>query len=119
MLLDELQKQLDMVEADSTPEQATETAIMVYLAAKAEQEKLKEIQDRAKLIISDVMAESGTDKLKSQAGTASVSSASKSVRYDAKALDALLVSSEDFRRILEPHRKETMRIGSLSIRAAK
>lgn len=118
-MIHELTRQLDAIEQDSTPNQATETAIMVYLAAKAEQDKLKEIQDRAKLIISDVMAEAGTDKLKSQAGTATVSSASKSVRYDAKALDALLASSDEFRKVLEPHRKETMRMGSLSIRAGK
>lgn len=118
-MIEELARQLDVIEQDSTPNQATETAIMVFLVAKAEQDKLKEIQDRAKLIISDVMAETGEDKIKTQAGTALVSSASKSVRYDVKALDALSASNDEIRRILEPHRKETMRMGSLSIRAGK
>jgi hypothetical protein len=119
-MIDELTRQMNIAEQESTiPNDAVETAIMVYLAAKAEQDRFKELQDRAKLIISDVMAELGMDKITTQAGVATVSSASKSVRYDTKALDALAASSDEIARILEPHRKETMRMGSLSIRAAK
>lgn len=118
-MIEELARQLDVIEQDSTPTEAVETAVMVFLVAKAEQDKLKQVQERAKLIISDVMAETGEDKIKTQAGIALVSSASKTVRYDTKALDALAASNDDLMRILEPHRKETMRMGSLSIRAAK
>jgi hypothetical protein len=118
-MIDELTRQLDAIEENSIPNDAVETATMVYLVAKAEQDRLREIQSRAKVIISDVMAELDMDKISSQAGVASVSSASISVRYDTKALDALAASSDEIRRILAPHRKVTMRMGGLSIRAAK
>jgi hypothetical protein len=39
-----------------------------------------------------------------------------SASYDVKALDALCKSSPDLAAILLPHRKETQRAGSLTIR---
>lgn len=110
----ELLKQLDA--PGETPEAAAETAIMVYLAAAAEIDRFKEIQKQAKSLMSDIMAETGQDKVRNGAGQAYVGKPSVSVRYNANAIDALCASHDDLAVILWPHRKEIKRAGTLTIR---
>ena len=110
----ELLKQLGA--PGETPDAAAETAIMVYLAAAAEIDRFKEIQKQAKALMSDIMAETGQDKVRNGAGQAYVGKPSVSVRYNAKAIDALCMSDDEMARKLVPHRKETERAGTLVIR---
>lgn len=99
-----------------TPQNAAETAIAVYQAAAGEIDKFKEIQKLARDLLGEIMVETGETKIRTQAGQAYVTKPSVSVRYDAKMLDALCASDEQIERLLTPHRKESQRNGTLTIR---
>lgn len=102
-----------------TPEAAVESAIMAYLAAKAQIDEYNRIADAAKKLIGDVMLETGATAYSTKAGKVSMTNASVSVSYDTKALDALIASSDEVRRMLEPHRKVSERAGTMRIVGAK
>lgn len=114
------QELLDRLSAphDNT-EEAVETAIMVYQAAKAEQDAYEAALKAAKTMIEEIMTETGRTSIMTPAGKAQVTAPSVSVSYDNKALDALCASSPDVAAILTPHRKVTERAGTLRITAAK
>lgn len=76
------------------------------------------VQDVARAKLSEVMLVTGRSDWKVPAGRAYVPAAGVSVSYDAKALDALCASSPEIASILVPHRRETMRAGSLTIKGA-
>lgn len=114
----ELEAQLNQAIAQP-PHRAVEDAITVYLMAKAQADAFGKVADEAKRLIGDVMVETGQPAYKTQAGNVSMTSPSVSVSYDAKALDALAASSDDFARLLAPHRKESQRAGTMRITAAK
>lgn len=95
------------------PDKAIDIAMTVYKDAG---KYLKAIQTRAKQIVTDIITETGQDRWKSEAGQVYISNPSVSVRYDAKALDALCASDDSLKRILWPHRKESERAGSLTIK---
>ena len=97
----------------NTPDKAIAIAIEVY---KDSGKYLKAVQSEAKKIVTDVIVETGQDKWKVETGQVYVSNPSKSVRYDTKALDALCASDERLKRILWPHRIESERAGSLTIK---
>lgn len=97
-------------------EAAAAAAVDVYKAAKTFAAAYDEPQTKAKALINDIMLETGNYTINTPAGKAMVTAPSVRVAYDAKALDALCASSPDIARILEPHRKETMIAGSLTIR---
>lgn len=121
-MIDELETQLEKAAVMQTllrTEPAVESAIMVYLAAKAEMDAYSRIADAAKKLIGDVMLETGATAYATQAGKVSMTSASMSVSYDTKALDALIASSDELRRILKPHRKVSERAGTMRIVGAK
>ena len=117
-MIAELETQLEQAQT-MTPEAAVESAIMVYLAAKAQIDEHNRIADAAKKLIGDVMLETGVTTYSTKAGKVSMTSASMSVSYDTKALDALLASSDEVRRMLEPHRKVSERAGTMRIVGAK
>lgn len=102
-----------------TPEQCVESAIAVYLAAKGEIDDFDNIADCAKKLISDVMTETAQTAYSTKAGKVAITAPSTSVSYDAKALDALAASSDELARLLQPHRKQTERAGTMRITAAK
>ena len=102
-----------------TPEASVETAIAVYLAASAEIDAYTAIKDAAKKLIGDVMTETAQTAYSTKAGKVAITAPSVSVTYDAKALDALAASSDDYARLLQPHRKQTERAGTMRITAAK
>ena len=96
-MIAELETQLEQAQT-MTPEAAVESAIMVYLAAKAQIDEYNRIADAAKKLIGDVMLETGVTTYSTKAGKVSMTSASMSVSYDTKALDALIASSSQRRR---------------------
>ena len=117
-MIDELETKLAEVQT-ILPDAAVESAIMVYLAAKAEMDAYSRIADSAKKLIGDVMLETGVTAYATKAGKVSMTSASVVTSYDTKALDALLASSDEVRRLLEPHRKLSERAGTMRIVGAK
>lgn len=95
--------------------------VAVAIEAKAEAAAAaapwEAVQAAARAKIGEVMAATGRTNWTTMAGRAYVPAAGVSVSYDAKALDALCASSPQIADILRPHRKETMRAGSLTIKA--
>lgn len=102
-----------------TPEQSVESAVTVYLLAKQRIDEYTAAADAAKKLISDVMAETAQTAYSTKAGKVSITAPSTSVSYDAKALDALTASSDEYARLLQPHRKVSERAGTMRIIAAK
>jgi transcriptional regulator with PAS, ATPase and Fis domain len=122
MQANELEAQLAQAAVMQTllhTEPAVESAIMVYLAAKAEMDAYNHIADSAKKLIGDVMLETGVTAYTTKAGKVSMASASTVTSYDTKALDALIASSDEVRRLLEHHRKISERAGTMRIVGAK
>ena len=101
------------------PAQSVESAIAVYLGAKAQMDAYSEVADAAKRLITDVMTETAQTAYTTKAGKVSITAPSVSVSYDAKALDALAASDDGIARLLQPHRKTTERAGTMRIVAAK
>ena len=101
------------------PEASVENAIMVYQAAQAAIDAYNEVKDAAKLLISEVMAETGETKYSTRAGVVQVTAPSVTVSYDAKALDVLCKADADLAVKLFAYRKESQRAGGLRIAAAK
>ena len=102
-----------------TPELSVESAVAVYLGAKAQMDAYSAVADSAKKLIGDVMAETGRTAYSTKAGKVAVTAPGTSVSYDAKALDALAASDDGIARLLSPHRKVTERAGTMRITAAK
>ena len=94
-------------------------AITVYLAAKSMMDAYSAIADEAKKLIADVMAETGETAYSTQAGKVSITAASTSISYDAKAIDILLRDDADLAMRLAPYRKESQRAGTMRITRAK
>lgn len=101
------------------PAQSVESAVAVYLGAKAQMDAYSNVADAAKKLITDVMTETGNTAYMTKAGKVSITAPSQSVSYDAKALDALAASSDEIARMLAPHRKTSERAGTMRIVAAK
>lgn len=99
-----------------TPAEAAEEAVSIYLALGAEIKAIEQAQATAKQVVSDLMVELGNDRIETRAGSAMVTKPSVSVTYNTKALDALRASDDALRRILDPHRTEKERPGTLTIR---
>ena len=95
------------------PEMAVAIAVEVYKDAG---KYIKAIQTEAKKIITDIIVETGQDKWRNAAGQVYIGKPSVSVRYDTKALDALCASDDNVKRLLWPHRIESERAGSLTIK---
>lgn len=74
------------------------------------------VQAAARTKLGEIIAATGRLDWTTSAGRAFVPSAGVSVSYDAKALDALCKSSPELAAVLLPHRKETQRAGSLTIK---
>lgn len=88
----------------SSTEAAVENAVAVYQAAKVLVDEAKKLQDAAKARLAEIVV---------------VTAPSVSVRWDSKALDALMASSDENARLLSPFRTESERAGTLRITAAK
>jgi len=100
----------------SSTEDAVANALAVYNQSAAEIDTLKGIQGDAKRLIEDVIEETGQDKWETDFARCYITKPSVTVTYDKKALDALCKSDDNLARLLLPHRKETERAGTLTIR---
>ncbi len=111
-----IDKLLEVLDRQEEPELAATNALAVYATAAARIEALQEIQTRAKDVLAEVIAATGKSDFDSDVARCYISKPSVSVSYDRKALDALCQSNEQIARWLAPHRKETERPGTLTIR---
>jgi hypothetical protein len=97
----------------NSPEEAIRIAVEVYKDAS---KYLKDIQAKAKQIIEEVSIETGRTDWSTQAGKVYYPAPGVAVSYDSKALDALCASDPDLKAKLWPHRRETERAGSMTIK---
>ena len=107
---------LDQERENMNTEQALENAVVEYKELAGQIKGLEAAQKAVKQTISDIFVELGIDKAETVAGKIYVSAPALIVSYDTKALDALAASDDTIKRLLWPHRKETERAGSLTIR---
>lgn len=103
-------------EAAST-EDAIESAIAIYQAAAAQIDAAQALQAEAKMLLTEIMTETGETSYSTKAGKAYVTAPSRVVTYDAKGLDKLAALDDDLAFVLEPFRRVTERAGTLTIRA--
>lgn len=112
----ELLEQARTLTPESTPEGTVALAVMAYKVAGDIQSALDDLRKDAKMIITEVMAETEMLDYKSDAGRAYVSGPSVRVTYDNKALDVLCGSDAKLAAKLAPYRKVTEVAGSLTIK---
>lgn len=105
--------------ANRSTEGAVEDAIDVYREASMLIDDLKAIQDVAKLKIAEVIEETGRTTWDTAVGKVAVTKPSTSVRWNGKALEALMVSDDGLARLLAPHRTVSERPGTLRITGVK
>jgi hypothetical protein len=79
--------------------------------------ELDVIRASAKLVISEVLAEIGADRLETAVGVAYVTTPSTRSNYDAKGLDKLGAAVPGLADMLAPYRSEREVAGALTIRA--
>lgn len=113
--IDQLRSALTQAQT-GTPEESLERAIGVYKHAASLIAALEAIQKDAKLLITDIIAETGVTDMKTQAGRVYVTSPAMIVSYDRKGLDALAAEDVDLAARLAPYRTVTERAGTLTIR---
>ena len=117
-ITDELRTWLLRARHDAaSTEDALESAIAIYQGAAGAITALQAVQADAKLLLGEIMVETGETNVTTKAGKAYVTSASGVVTYDAKGIDALAANDDELAAILEPFRRVTERAGTLTIRA--
>lgn len=99
------------------PAEAVAEAMSIYLEMGARIDELDVIRATAKQVISDVLAEVGTDKLETDAGLAYITKPSVRVSYDTKGLDRLASERPDLGGVLALYRNEKEIVGTLTVRA--
>lgn len=97
----------------TSTEEAVATAIEVYKDAG---KYADDVRKHARSVIEEIIIETGQSEWATAAGKVYFPKPSVSVSYDARALDALCASSPEIAAILKPHRRETERPGSMTIR---
>jgi len=102
-----------IIEADM---EKLNSAMKVYLECSDNIKKEQSLQSEAKAIIDLAMQEFGTNKIETEIGTATRINGSTSPKFDVKALVALMMSSQDIRKVLSPHMGETVRKPSIAIK---
>ena len=119
-ITDELRTWLLRARHDAaSTEDALESAIAIYQGAAGAITALQAVQADAKLLLGEIMVETGETNVTTKAGKAYVTSASRVVTYDAKGIDALAANDDELAAILEPFRRVTERAGVLTIRAPR
>ena len=116
--IEELRAALDAAH-QGAPETSVESAVTVYQVAAGMVDAYSQVKEAAKLLIADVMAETGVTSYTTRAGKVQMTAPGLSVSYDARALDAIALSDARLAAILGPHRKETQRAGTMRITGAK
>lgn len=115
---DALDRLATIYDRDLLPVQAVSEAMTVYLEMGERIAELDVIRASAKLIVNDVLAEIGADKLETDAGQCYVSKPSRRVAYDWRGLDKLSAERPDLAGVLSLYRTEREQAGTLTIRAA-
>jgi hypothetical protein len=100
----------------ASTEEAVENAIAVYKAAKGFGEAYDRVQAAAKALLNEVMAETGQLSWKTPAGSANVTAAGTSVRYDSKAIETLCLADPALGERLAPFRTVVATGGVLVVR---
>lgn len=95
------------------PAQAIALAIEIY---KDVGKLAEDIRARAKRLIEEISIETGQLEWKTEEGQVTYPKPSVSVSYDRKALDALCASDPELKAKLWPHRRETEKAGSMTIK---
>jgi hypothetical protein len=113
-MIDKLTTALETPQA--TAQDAVTNAMAVYSEASAVIDGYKIIQERAKRIIEEAIIETGQSAWESDFAKCYVTKPSLIVSYDSKSLDVLCQANQTLATLLAPHRKETERAGSLTIR---
>jgi hypothetical protein len=103
----------------ASTEDALESAIAIYQAAAAQIDAAQAVQADAKLLVTEIMTETGETNVTTKAGKAYVTAPSKIVTYDAKGIDKLAGLDDELAAVLEPFRRVTERAGVLTIRAPR
>lgn len=117
-IIDELRTWLLRARHDAaSAEDALESAIAIYQGAAGAITALQAVQADAKLLLTEIMIETGETNVITKAGRCYVTSASRVVTYDAKGIDALAANDDELAAVLEPFRRVTERAGTLTIRA--
>jgi len=111
------QELLAKLASTTSTDVAVDVAIGVYIEAGSAADAYKDVQAEAKRLLGEIMLETGQTQLAASCGTAKITDPSVRVSYDTKALDALRASSDEYARLLGPHRKETVVDGSMRITA--
>ena len=101
----------------ASTEDALESAIAIYQGAAGAITALQAVQADAKLLLGEIMTETGETTIVTKAGRCYVTSASRVVTYDAKGIDALAANDDELAAVLEPYRRVTERAGTLTVRA--
>jgi len=103
----------------ASTEDALESAIAIYQAAAAQIDAAQAVQADAKLLVTEIMTETGETNVTTKAGKAYVTAPSKIVTYDAKGIDKLAANDDELAAVLEPFRRVTERAGTLTIRSPR
>lgn len=110
-------------EAADTHEIAIDQASGAFLELANLIDTLKEIQTEAKILIAEAMAELNTEKLRTSAANIYYTSPGITTKYDTRGLDALCASlrttQPDVVAMIEAHRSENPRAGTLNIKGLK
>lgn len=121
--LDRVAVALDALERGTsvaTVEEAAAEAIALHKGAGsikgAAAEVAEALQDRAKAVLSDIIAETGETSWRTEYGTAYVPAPSVRVYYDASGLDVACESDPALAALLRPFRREVGVAGSLTVR---
>jgi hypothetical protein len=102
--------------AEATAAEAIDIYRSVAGIRKQADEMFDQVQGRAKELLSEIIVETGKTEWSTDFGKAYIPKPSISARYDTKALDALCASDPELAARLAPHRIESERAGSLTIR---
>jgi predicted nuclease with TOPRIM domain len=106
-------------EHSASTEEAVERIIGVYEHSKSLKSALDEIEKEAKLMLTDIIAETGKDDWKTESGRCYITKPGRSVKWDRKGLDNLMLTEPELATKLGKYRSETERPGVLTIRASK
>lgn len=90
--------------------------IETYKALSAQIKEIEAQQAEIKNGFLALMEQEGVNKLVFEAGTVTLTKDSTLISYKAASLDALRASSDEFFRLLDPHRTETVKKGYLMVR---
>ena len=113
-MIDDLRNRL--AAAQTSTEAALDFAIRLYGEASGYIKALEEFQQEAKLLISEIFAETGITEAKTSSGQVYISKPSLRVNWDSKGLDALAANDDELADLLAPFRRETQIAGALVVR---